>query len=230
MSGACRTARRARRSARNARATGFAAQRKTAARDVTGPAGGDAFVGTVTPGATARRRYPPAAGCAVALVDARARRGGRWDWNPHNARTRGPRVAVRGSSEQRRSVRMPFTYTIDRESQLVSVVVSGHVTSEEALQAFDAIVSDPEFVPGMDVMSDHRQMETVLPVGFVSALINRVRGAGDLMAGTRWAMVEARAASYGMAMMASALAASMPVEIRAFRDPEEARAWLAGGP
>lgn len=125
---------------------------------------------------------------------------------------------------------MPFTYKIDRASRIVSVTVSGRVTAEEALQAFDAMVSDPEFIPGMDVLSDHRQMETVLPVGFVSALINRVRTAGELMAGTRWAMVEVRAASYGMAMMASALAASMPVEIRAFRDPEDARAWLAGGP
>jgi hypothetical protein len=123
---------------------------------------------------------------------------------------------------------MPFKYAIDHEARLVSVTVSGQVTAEEALKAFEEIVSHSDFRPGMKVLSDHRQMETVMPTRFVGALISRVRSFREKLSGARWAMVETSAAGYGMARMASVLAESMQVEIQVFRTVEEARLWLLG--
>jgi len=123
---------------------------------------------------------------------------------------------------------MPFTYVIDREARLVSVTVSGQVTPEEALKAFDEIVSHSDFRPGMNVLSDHRQMETLMPTRFVGALISRVRGFREKLSGAKWAMVETSAAGYGMARMASGLAQAMQVEIQVFHTLEEARLWLIG--
>jgi hypothetical protein len=141
----------------------------------------------------------------------------------------------RGSYERRwaspmhaRSKEMPFTYVIDREAKLVSVTVSGEVTPEEALDTFNEIVSHPDFCPGMNVLSDHRQMQTIMPTRFVGTLISRIRSVREQLAGAKWAMVETSPAGYGMARMASGLAGFLDVDIQVFRTVEEARIWLVG--
>jgi hypothetical protein len=118
---------------------------------------------------------------------------------------------------------MPFSWEIDQEAGIVSVFVHGRITPEEALEAFDAIVGDPEFRPGIDVLSDHRGLETVLGADFVRAFMFRVQQAGPLLQGSHVAFVESGEARYGMARMTSILAESSPVELCAFQDIDEAR-------
>lgn len=121
---------------------------------------------------------------------------------------------------------MPFRWEIDQQAGIVSVVAHGRITPEEALATFDAIVGDPEFRPGIDVLSDHRRLETVLDADFVRAFMFRVQQASPLLQGSRIAFVESGEARYGMARMTSILAESSPIELRAFQDMDEAKRWL----
>jgi hypothetical protein len=121
---------------------------------------------------------------------------------------------------------VPFTYAFEPENDLVSITASGRITTEEALATFDAIVSHPEFQEGIKVLSDHRGLETVVTPGFVRAFIGRIERRGELFRGTRCALVESGSARYGMARMASVLSEMTPINMRAFRDLDEARTWV----
>jgi hypothetical protein len=121
---------------------------------------------------------------------------------------------------------VPFSYEIDRGRDFVSIVASGKITTEEALATFDAIVGEPGFHPGMKILSDHRDLETVVPIAFIKAWISRIEEAGKLFRGTRAALVESGTVRYGMARMASILTEPTAIEMRVFRDVEEARNWL----
>jgi hypothetical protein len=121
---------------------------------------------------------------------------------------------------------VPFTYEIDEDRDFLSIVASGRITTEEALATYDAIVAEPSFNPGMKILSDHRELETVLPIAFVRAWISRIEEAGKLFRGTRAALVESGTVRYGMARMASILTEPTSIEMRVFRDIDEARRWL----
>ena len=123
---------------------------------------------------------------------------------------------------------MPFTYEIDEERDYLAVSASGKITSREALATYDEIVADPRFHPGMKILSDHRELDTVLPIAFVRAWVSRMEEAGALFKGTRAALVESGTVRYGMARMASILAEPTQIVLRVFRDIDEARRWLEG--
>jgi hypothetical protein len=121
---------------------------------------------------------------------------------------------------------VPFTYEIDEDRDYIVVSASGKITSREALATYDAIVADPRFHSGMKILSDHRELETVLPIAFVRAWVGRMEEAGEQFRGTRAALVESGTVRYGMARMASILAEPTQIVLRVFRDIDEARRWL----
>ncbi len=121
---------------------------------------------------------------------------------------------------------MPFTYVIDPDRNLVSIEARGKITHEEALATFDEVVAHPEYRPDMGVLSDHRELETVMSVEFVKAFLRRVQRREDVFRGARWAFVERGLVRYGMARMTSILSDALGVELRAFRSMSEARRWL----
>jgi hypothetical protein len=123
---------------------------------------------------------------------------------------------------------VPFTYTIDGTRGFVSIVASGKITKADALATFDEIIADPDFRPGMQILSDHRELDTVVSSAFVKAWINRIAERGELFSGSRAALVESSIVRYGMARMASILAEATPLELRVFRDVDQARRWLEG--
>lgn len=124
---------------------------------------------------------------------------------------------------------MPFEWQIDREAGIVSIVACGHITPEEALATFDAIIADPEFRPGTHVLSDHRKLETVVDAAFIRAFLFKVQQAGPLLQGSRVAFVESEGVRYGMARMTSILSEASPVALRAFVDMDQARRWVMKG-
>jgi hypothetical protein len=78
----------------------------------------------------------------------------------------------------------------------------------------------------MRVLSDHRELETVVSVEFVRAFLGRVRQMREVLQQARWAFVERGLVRYGMARMASILSDPLGVQLRAFRSISEAREWL----
>jgi len=124
---------------------------------------------------------------------------------------------------------MPLTYTIDPERLLVTAVATGRLEPDEAITVFDEIMSHAHFGSGMRLLSDHRDLESILPTKFVQAIVRRVKSNRELFEGCRWAFVESGMARYGMARMASILLERSPLELRVFRDIDKARDWLQSG-
>ena len=124
---------------------------------------------------------------------------------------------------------MPLTYTIDPETRLVTAVASGQLQAGDAIAVFDEIMSHADFVSGMRLLSDHRDLESVLPTEFVQTMLRRIEMKRELFEGCRWAFVESGVARYGMARMASILMERSPVELRVFRNIDKARDWLQSG-
>jgi hypothetical protein len=106
---------------------------------------------------------------------------------------------------------MPFTYQIDAKRSLVTVEASGSITSQEAFATFDEVVAHPEFRPEMKVLSDHRELETVVSVEFVRMFLGRVSQMKEALRQARWAFVERGLVRF---------------QLRAFRSMSEAREWL----
>jgi hypothetical protein len=71
---------------------------------------------------------------------------------------------------------MPFTYQIDAKRSLVTVEAE--------------VVAHPEFRPEMKVLSDHRELETVVSVEFVRMFLGRVSQMKEALRQARWAFVE----------------------------------------
>jgi hypothetical protein len=121
---------------------------------------------------------------------------------------------------------MPFTYHIDSERNLVTIEATGSITSAEAFATFDEVVGHADFRPDMRVLSDHRELETVVSVEFVRAFLGRVKQMREVLRQARWAFVERGLVRYGMARMASILSDPLGIQLRAFRSISEAREWL----
>ncbi|UCD23914.1 MAG: hypothetical protein JSW51_12915 [Gemmatimonadota bacterium] len=121
---------------------------------------------------------------------------------------------------------MPMTYQIDPQRRLVTAIASGRLESADAIAVFDEVMSHPDFGTGMRLLSDHRQLESVLPTEFVKAMVRRIEDHPDMFQNSRWAFIESGMARYGMARMASILLERSPVKLRVFRNIERARRWL----
>ena len=121
---------------------------------------------------------------------------------------------------------MPFTYHIDTERNLVTIAATGRITPEEAFATFDEVMAHPDYRPNMRVLSDHRELETVVSVEFVRAFLGRVSQMKEALRQARWAFVERGLVRYGMARMASILSDPLGIQLRAFRSIGEAREWL----
>ncbi len=124
---------------------------------------------------------------------------------------------------------MPITYEFDSGRGLVVITAQGKVAPREALETFDRVIANPGFRTGMHVLSDHRGLETVLDAGFVGEFVGRIARNAKLLKGSRCAFVESGGARYGMARMASILSEPTPIDLRVFRDPDEARRWIESG-
>jgi hypothetical protein len=121
---------------------------------------------------------------------------------------------------------MPFTYQIDAERNLVSIEAKGSITPDEAFATFDEVIAHPDYRPEMKVLSDHRELESVMSVEFVKAFLGRLSPMREVLRQARWAFVERGLVRYGMARMASILSGPLGIQLRAFRSMSEAREWL----
>jgi hypothetical protein len=121
---------------------------------------------------------------------------------------------------------MPFTYQIDAERNLVTLEATGSITPNEAFATFDEVIAHPDYRPDMKVLSDHRELESVMSVEFVKTFLGRVSQMREALRQARWAFVERGLVRYGMARMASILCDPLGLQLRAFRSMSEAREWL----
>jgi len=120
---------------------------------------------------------------------------------------------------------MPITHTVDTGRLLISLTVSGVLTTQEMLAAVDAVVS-PGDQRRYNVLSDHRGLITPATTAQLRALVSYLSRNREVFGGMRWAIVTVQPASFGMMRMLSVLAESIPIEVGVFRDSLEAERWL----
>lgn len=125
---------------------------------------------------------------------------------------------------------MPIRTWIDREARLLRSEAWGSFTTEELLQVVDDLLDDPAHDPRFNGLSDHRRVTHPLSPAQLYRLVVHVRQVRDRIAPERWAVVTGSLAAYGMARMLSAYAERLSIDLRPFRDMDEALEWLVPDP
>jgi len=122
---------------------------------------------------------------------------------------------------------MPIESHIDEERRRVVARVHGDFTLGEIFEAINRSVQDPRFRPGFSVLSDHTAVGEPLTSLQAQQMVEHLNSLTEFMAGSRWAVIASKPASYGMLHMVSVLAEHVPMDVRVFSTHEEAEAWLS---
>jgi hypothetical protein len=128
---------------------------------------------------------------------------------------------------------MPIRIRVDPAARVRHSVLEGTVGDDELVDAYAAVLGDPDFDPTLNDLVDARTVRRVdvTPVG-VRRLADLVQQIDRLALPTKVALVAGDDAAYDTARMYEAVRASQraPSEHRVFRDMTEARQWLGLGP
>ena len=120
---------------------------------------------------------------------------------------------------------MPVTWSFD-DGSTFTIAGMGAVTLEEFDRAITAILEHKRFVPGSRLLLDGLAVERVPgteQLRQAAAVLSQLSSRGL----SRVAIVAEKTSIWGVARMFSAFASLLGVNIRAFRDSNEAREWLA---
>jgi hypothetical protein len=122
---------------------------------------------------------------------------------------------------------MPVDFKIDTERRLIVATVFDEISDTDIIETLNSSISDPDFEPGFNVLSDHTRITRPITTEQVKLMVGHMESLSDRLAGARWAIVTNSPASYGMMRMLSVYAERVPVELQIFRDTDEANQWLA---
>lgn len=122
---------------------------------------------------------------------------------------------------------MPITWDIDESAKLVTVRVIGSLTLDAARQALMELFAQPSYRPPMVDLWDLRAAQIDSSPGDVQAFVRFIQGSRGEHGTDQTALVVASMVDFGISRMYQAHAeASLPIEIRAFTQLDEAYAWL----
>ena len=123
---------------------------------------------------------------------------------------------------------MPISYTISRETRLITACATGVIRATDLHKLLDAVLADPQLGPGLRGLYDSRYAEpdiSVLELADVATKARRLinRGLG------RIAIVAESQNTYRIGAIFSVLARALGVDVDVFRDLSTADAWLDEG-
>jgi hypothetical protein len=119
----------------------------------------------------------------------------------------------------------PLSYDIDHVRGEVCVTYWEQPAFEEWARTMRTIFADGRYQRGFGFLMDRRSIIGPASTTYMQRLVQFVGVHRKDSGAARWAFVVSDAASFGMARMAEGL--DTYETIRAFRDIEEARDWLA---
>ena len=122
---------------------------------------------------------------------------------------------------------MPVSFSVEVEQRLAYVRSTGKVSLAETVEAIVAVAGSADLKPDFGVLVDLRKIDGALSIGEVVEMTSALDNVRRLTRG-RIAVVAERAAHFRLAQLASALASASGLNQRAFRDIDQARAWLGG--
>jgi len=105
--------------------------------------------------------------------------------------------------------------------------VSGTFTLQEILDVVNSAVSDPQYEPGFNILSDHRRIEKAITTDQLKRTTKHLIGLSNSLSGAKWAVVVSKDVSYGMMNMMSAYVKRVPMDLRPSFTVKEAEEWLA---
>jgi hypothetical protein len=126
---------------------------------------------------------------------------------------------------------MPGHYDIQPPERLVECTFCGSIGPADCIALIDRILGDPRYREGFSCLVDNRALETAFTPDQLRQVIPAVARAFAAMApGPRIAVLVDRDVQYGLTRMFQSLSSDiLNLNLRIFRDPAEARAWLAEG-
>ena len=120
---------------------------------------------------------------------------------------------------------MPITHTVDRDRRRITFDVAGTLRIDEMLAAVDSALESAG-AGTYTVLSDHRQLLTAATTTQLHTLIAHLATHRAHLGDSRWGVVVAQPASFGMMRMLSVLAEEIPIEVGVFKDLTAASEWL----
>ena len=122
---------------------------------------------------------------------------------------------------------MPITFTVDPARRLVQTAVIGDFDTADIVRVITGAADHPDFMPGFDILSDHREVGEPITPKQLRDLTELLRQLSDRFAGGRWAVVASKPASYGMMRALSTLTSEGSLRVEVFKTMEEAEEFLA---
>lgn len=111
------------------------------------------------------------------------------------------------------------------EEWRVTIVLSSSVLGDELTQTLQSILAHPDFVRGSDVVFDVRGSDVNPNLSDIKQMLTSLQDFSSEFSGC-FAVVVSDALRYGLARMASSLAAPLGMKMNAFYSPEDAHKWL----
>jgi hypothetical protein len=121
---------------------------------------------------------------------------------------------------------VPITFQFD--NGILFSTIDGETGFDDVASYLDRLLVDPAFVPGMPGVIDCRTVKSLFSISDLRRMAADVRQRPQLQAPGRAAVLASSNLVYGLLRMYEVFSDGDPVEIRVFRRPEEAMAWLRG--
>jgi hypothetical protein len=121
------------------------------------------------------------------------------------------------------------TTHVDEAAGFATHTATGDLTLDEIGEAFEALLEDPAFKPGLPVLWDLREASiTSLSNLEIQQLLKLNAKRKDARGSGRAAILVSKEVDYGIARMFQVYAEELPWETMVFRDFSQAEPWVTG--
>jgi hypothetical protein len=114
------------------------------------------------------------------------------------------------------------------EGDFLFTTIEGETGYGDVKAYLDALLEDPRFRPGMPGLIDCRAVKSLFSIMDLRRTAADARRRPELQVPGRAAVLASSNLVYGLLRMYEVFNEGNPAEIRVFRKPEEAMAWLQG--
>jgi hypothetical protein len=135
-------------------------------------------------------------------------------------------MVFHGSRRTRAGAEVPITYRFD--DGVLHTSIEGETSYEDVKRYLDALVADPGFRPGMPGLIDCRRVKSLFSILDLRRTAADSRARPQMQVPGRAAVLATSNLIYGLLRMYEVFNEGNPTQIRVFREPEPAMAWLRG--
>jgi hypothetical protein len=114
----------------------------------------------------------------------------------------------------------------DKPNRLIRLELDGKLDTKEMLAGVEEVLRLIGGQPGYDFLSDHRKLITPATADQIKLVLARIGEEGDLLRGSKFAVIVGHGASYGMMRLMGVHAADLGIEVGVFWNKEEALKFL----